>query len=159
MDFIKESNRIEGIHRDPTILEIGEYHRFMALEQVTLEDMQRFVSIYAPRHVLRDKSGLDVRVGNYIAPRGGSKIKTELKLILHDANEFKRINKRGYSDAFQHECFKTHVAYEQLHPFTDGNGRSGRMLWWWMMGGSTIGFLHAWYYQTLANEQKKLKEL
>lgn len=42
---------------------------------------------------------------------------------------------------------------------TDGNGRSGRALWAWMMlcrGGSygrakviELGFLHTFYYQTL----------
>ena len=46
--------------------------------------------------------------------------------------------------------------YETLHPFMDGNGRSGRILWAWQMiehniaPGLSLGFLHAYYYQTLA---------
>ncbi len=52
----------------------------------------------------------------------------------------------------------SHVAYENLHPFTDGNGRSGRALWLWQMMHGTmrqvnmardLGFLHTFYYQTL----------
>ena len=45
---------------------------------------------------------------------------------------------------------ETHVRYELLHPFLDGNGRSGRALWLWLMGQAPLGFLHTFYYQTLS---------
>jgi len=47
-------------------------------------------------------------------------------------------------------AFEVHLDYEHLHPFTDGNGRSARMLWAWQMREFPLGFLHTFYYQALS---------
>jgi hypothetical protein len=132
--FVEESNRIEGILRPPTPAELEEFKRFLALEEVTVEEMEHFVSVYQPGARLRDKLGLDVRVGGYLPPRGSPQIRDHLVDLLYD------------DEMSAHE---QHVAYEALHPFTDGNGRSGRMLWAWRMKTFPLGFLHSFYYQTL----------
>jgi Fic family protein len=143
VEFIRESNRIEGIVRDPTLEEVAEHKRFMSLKRVAVKDMEQFVKVYQPNARLRDKKGWDVRVGGHVAPPGGKRIRDDLQLIIDRANM---------------PClstpFETHLAYEHLHPFTDGNGRSGRMLWLWQMRSAPLGFLHTFYYQTLANQQK-----
>lgn len=139
-DKVRESNRIEGILKDPTPTEIAEHERFVALERITINELEHFVKIYQPNAVIRDRSGLDVSVGGHIPPRGGANVR-----ILLDALLFEIAAER--LDAWQ-----AHVKYEALHPFTDGNGRSGRALWYWMMvgdGRANLGFLHAFYYQTL----------
>ena len=136
-NFVEESNRIEGIRREPTDDEMSATFDFVNLPSIEVEHLQQLVSVYAPRHRLRDRPGLDVRVGNHIAPAGGPKIRTELAFLL---------SKVEISDPWN-----THVAYETLHPFTEGNGRSGRALWLWtMQGNAPLGFLHTFYYQTLA---------
>lgn len=138
-DFVTESNRIEGIHRPPTVDEVDATEVWLNELFPEVDHLERLVSVYAPGHRLRDKQGMNVRVGNYIAPAGGPAIRTELAALIQRALRDRLLTP-----------WEAHVEYEKLHPFTDGNGRSGRALWLWMMpDGAPLGFLHHFYYQTL----------
>lgn len=135
--LVCESNAIEGIYREPTDAELEATERFVTLPEMKVEDVQKLVSIYQPDAILRDRAGLDVRVGSYIAPRGGPQIRWNLATLLADINRDRR------------DAYKAHVLYEMLHPFTDGNGRSGRAIWMWQTGDVQLSFLRWWYYASL----------
>lgn len=143
-EFVRESNAIEGIYRAPTTQELEEAERFLARPQVTLKDLLQFVSVYQPDAKLRDTPGLNVMIGGRVAPFGDITIKTRLLDILADAN------------GMTVSPYQLHVRYELLHPFTDCNGRSGRILWLWKMKQipfpvAPLGFLQTFYYQTLSS--------
>jgi Fic family protein len=138
--FITESNKIEGIHRAPIRLELALSRHFLSLKEILLGDVQNIVDVFQPGARIRDRFGMDVRVGEYIPPEGSWKIPEKLQAILTKAN----LNRHAFG------AYTTHHEFESLHPFSDGNGRSGRLLWLWQMRSKApLGFLHTFYYQSL----------
>lgn len=140
-NFVAESNRIEGILRAPTKAEIEAHLAFLETDPVTIDALIGFVAVVQPNARIRDKTSVPgVRVGSHIAPPSSPDIRHRLEEILRSPRH----------------PYHVHHAYETLHPFTDGNGRSGRVLWLWQMlrteraeQAAQLGFLHTFYYQTL----------
>jgi hypothetical protein len=145
-DFVAESNRIEGIIRVPTNSEIKAHVDLLGVRRLTVGHVEKFVSVCQPDAKLRATPDVPgVRVGNHIAPPSGLQIETDLRQLLLQIT------------MSELTPFEAHCRYETLHPFTDGNGRSGRALWLWHMHkrgelerALNLGFLHSFYYQTLA---------
>lgn len=146
--FIRESNHIEGIDRPPLPVELREFGFFLRLPMVGVITLSHLVSVFQPGAKLRQHSGMDVQVGNHLPPIGGPLIPLQLESILS-----------GVSGMEPPSPYLTHLAYETLHPYMDGNGRSGRALWAWQMvnahgwKGLELGFLHSFYYQTLGEHR------
>jgi len=64
----------------------------------------------------RDISQSNVQVGGRVAPHY-----SELGSLMFNWIE----------DIADHTPIENHIAFEHIHPFVDGNGRTGRMLMWW----------------------------
>lgn len=146
-DFIIESNHIEGIDREPTPAEFEAHEALLAQVKLSPDVISRFVRVVANAE-LRDRYGMNVYVGNHVPPAGGDQILYMLNGLLMSMN------------VSAIDPWTAHTRYETIHPYMDGNGRSGRAVWLWQMVRDTMQiprrlFLHEFYYQTLDHSQDR----
>ena len=138
--FLTESNKIE---REPPPSDKELDYAIHFLDGPTLLNLSDYVRETSGAE-LRNKLGMNVRVGSHIAPKGGP-------MIFHAAKALVDIAK---DDLTPKGAYLNHKNYEDLHPFMDGNGRSGRLVWYLQMRETApIGFLQQWYYQSLEFER------
>jgi Fic/DOC family protein len=160
--FVRQSNLIEGIDRDPTVDELLAHQTLVYAPEVGfgIGEVSCFVcSLGDVCHAaLRSRRGMEVSVGDHEAPPGGPDVVRRLEALLRWMGE-----PRPTFDQLECDAHEAYGQYEDLHPFLDGNGRSGRALWLRMMLrhddcnpdvaayvlSPRILFLNAYHYQTL----------
>jgi hypothetical protein len=141
-DFVRESNRIEGIHREPTKQEVAAHRHFLEIEGMVRPWHLRDFVLEVANAPMRLEPGMNVIVGGHRPMEGGPMVGWELDNLC------------DYAGTELPSPYELHVRYERLHPFMDGNGRSGRVWWLWYMErlgiyGLALPFLHRFYYQAL----------
>jgi len=144
-EFIFESNGIEEIHYDPALALQEWKHKDTKIPELRGQAkalryvIKRFghakltVDVIVKLHKLLMSQLLPpeclglrrdlVRVGSRICPYP-IEIRPMLLRWLEKVNAMKKPT--------EDEIWQTHLAYEYIHPFIDGNGRSGRLLWLWL---------------------------
>ena len=111
----------------------------------TFQRTKPHVNIGTIGHVDHGKTSLTAAITKVLAQKGGAKYR-----------DYASIDNTPEEKARGITINATHVEYETLHPFTDCNGRSGRMIWLWQMLKQDrlvagLSFLHSWYYSSLEN--------
>ncbi len=118
-DFVRVSNRMAGITREPTVAEIGAHRGLLAANALRVENLELFVHHVAPGAGLREASEGPQDAGT------ARLLREDLETIVLAAKT---------QSASPH---RLHRLYRLLRPFTDGNGRCSRAFWMWqVMRGS-----------------------
>jgi hypothetical protein len=113
-DFVRVSNRMAGIDREPTPAEISAHRGLLAANALRVENLEMFVHHIAKGAHVRDNRSDDD------AP-SAAELKAALATIVLAAQ------KRAASPQ------RLHRIYTMLNPFTRGNGRCGRALLMWQV--------------------------
>jgi hypothetical protein len=114
-DFVRISNRMAGIDREPTPSEISAHRGLLAANALRVENLEMFVHHVAEGARVRDDRLLDHDA------QSPAEIKADLAMIVLAAQ------KQAASPE------RLHRLYTMLSPFTGGNGRCARALLMWQI--------------------------
>ncbi len=105
--FVRWSNLLSGIHREPNPAEVAAHRGFIAADDLRVENLLMFV-----HHVQR-----------------GAALRRTGKLPDGTLEQLKPLISAARDDLCSPDDLL--ARFRRLRPFTDANGRSGRVLWLW----------------------------
>lgn len=154
--FIRESNLIENIIDDDinnpfmySHIEAFDYAKSCAKnkEPLDIKELHRTLM----KEILKNEKGMpgeyrkvQVYVGNHIPPKA-----EVIDLMMEDYSS--RLNAALSGKYVENMEWDFHNEFEYIHPFIDGNGRTGRLI---------LNYIRKWYFPeeliVVKNENKKL---
>lgn len=163
IEFLDHSNRIESEYSKRALTDAKRAWRFaMTAEKMTVPYILEIQRLLLHR-ISPDLVGFrtyPVRIGWQV--KGFESIETferQLQMICDAMNDpLDKMSKEGREEIAKN----AHVAYEAVHAFGDGNGRSGRIIYNWhrLQLGLPIHIIHEgdeqWEYYKLFDQVKPI---
>lgn len=148
VDFLRESNAIEGVYDDDSLQQaIYAWEYLIEQKELTVHDVLRTHKILMLNHkLLPDEKGYFRHCAVFIGGTQGihyEKVPKAIREWVHDMN-INSIFRSDTNEDIEEISKQLHVQYEKIHPFVDGNGRTGRMFmnWWRIKNGLPILVIH-----------------
>lgn len=126
-EFLKESNAIEGVLDEASLKQAKVAWRYLKsqnkLEPHVILKTHKLLMLHQPR-LLSNEKGYFRQIPIWVGGRQGSP-----HALVRQAIE--AWCKKSLQTTPQIDTKALHVEYEKIHPFVDGNGRTGRMFMNW----------------------------
>src|SRR5690242_12080558 len=106
VDFVRESNAISGLHREPTPAEVGAHRGLLAADAIEVGNLEMFARHVEAAAVLRSGPGL---AGDATKDETDDTVASDLETIIYAA-------RGGLATPVE-----LHRLYRALRPFTDAN--------------------------------------
>ena len=135
-EFLEESNKIEGVYGGDALRQALEAWKSLTkLKEMSVGAILKAHKILMLNQPLApDEKGYLRKIPVYIGGKEAMKperISDNLIQLVINVNDVVHNGKREPATFLDPLIRSHHVQYEYIHPFVDGNGRTGRMLMNW----------------------------
>jgi Fic family protein len=148
-EFLRESNAIEGVYDDDSLLQAERAWTFSKkYKRLTVGAVLKTHKILMlNQRLLPNEKGYFRKRPVYIGYSAAMNPKHIEEAIAEWLNEVNwNVGNKGCvtTVGVEETARRNHIRYEKIHPFIDGNGRTGRMFWNWerMRLGLPIKVIH-----------------
>lgn len=139
MGWMKRQHKVSEINGQVKALEyVLQHHKDEITPEMVIKMHKILMKTLLPPYYLGIRTEW-VRVGGRLCPSPAA-CKPMLQKWCDKVNALK--------NPTEDDIWQTHLAYESIHPFIDGNGRSGRLLWLWLR------YKHGYGYKCVYNDTK-----
>ena len=142
-EFLKESNAIEMVYGEGSLEDAKKAWDYLCSQDTMSIDvvLKTHRILMENKDLLPHEIGFLRRVPVYI----GGKEAIDWTYILPTLHGWaENMNRTSVSWDNESMSKRQHVEYEKIHPFVDGNGRTGRMFmnWWRLKNGLPLLVIH-----------------
>jgi Fic family protein len=134
--FLQESNAIEGVYDEDSLTQAQNAWNYLSdQKEISIHVMCRTHKILMLHQPLYpDEKGYLRKVTVFIGGHEGMNhriVPTHLAKLAENMNDIVNNGQKEDKTFLENITKQHHVLYEKIHPFVDGNGRTGRMFMNW----------------------------